>query len=267
MFYEVPYADRVTAEIDAYRRTLYDFTKIRIGLNNRAEAIGGDVAYFLGLHAQSIERSEDATKRKLGKLIREHPMADWLKEARTQGSRVAVILSAIRHPHRFPSQMCSEGCHLIPIFTPGDPCPCGTRPKQDEDPEPCEGIIRPPRDGTGCRALWKMAGLYPTAKNRLPKYRRGEQGSHNNKMKTAILMPQGIAQQFYMQGSRYADVYYREKARLKKRSPELRDGHVETIARVIAAKAWLGDLLVEWKSRTSPTCGYTPTKDGGEDDE
>ena len=63
---------------------------------------------------------------------------------------------------------------------------------------------------------------------------------------------QGIAQQFYMQGSRYADDYYEAKERLAQdpKNADKSPGWLDTTARVIAAKKWAGDLLIEWKTRT-----------------
>lgn len=265
MGYEIPYADPITAEIDLYRRSWEDLMRMRIRLENRGidHDTGAVRSQFLLDMAEITRASEDKVGRRLEKLIRDHPMADWLADAKTQGKRVATILTTIRHPHRFPSQMCSEGCHLLPTFDAGEPCPCETTPEKDGDPEPCAGVVQEKRRGTGCRALWKMLGLYPVTtkkgKTRLATYMKGVQGSHSSAAKTAILMPQGIAQQFYMQGSPYEDVYRQEKERLAAKNPDWPLMKVEMTARVIAAKAWSGDLLVEWKQRVSLEGG----SDGG----
>ena len=143
------------------------------------------------------------------------------------------------------------------MFEPGDPCPCWTTAKKDEKPKPCDGTIQELRHGTGCRSLWHMMALYPApSKNgerpKLARRRKGEQSSFNIKAKTNILMPQGIAQQFYMQGSRYADVYYEAKKRLAAdpKNADKTPGWLDATARVIAAKSWVGDLLMEWKKLT-----------------
>jgi len=192
-------------------------------------------------------------------------MADWLEGAKTRGARVAVVLTTIRHPHRFPSQRCSNGCHLLPTFRPGEPCPCVTTPEKGGDPKACGGAIQGQRPGTGRRALWHMLGLYPVengdGRTRLATYRKGVQGSHNREAKTAILMPQGVAQQFYMQGSRYEEVYRREKERLVAKNPEWPLMKTEMTARVIAAKAWSGDLLMEWKKRVPLPDSVIPSED------
>lgn len=253
MNYEIPYADPITEQIDLYCRTWEDLMRQRVRFTNRGiDPITGEVRapLVLELGEKIIGRSEEKVKRELGKLVREHPMGDWLQDAKTAGARVGTVLTIIRNPHRFPGQRCAEGHYTLPTFEVGDPCPCGTVPEKDGEPEPCEGTMEAPRRGTGCRAVWHMFGLYPQQVNgtkKLASYRKGQQGSHNVRGKTAILMPQGIAQQFYMQGSRYAEVYYEEKARLADRSPEKAPGWLDTTARVIAAKVWLGDLLMEWK--------------------
>lgn len=181
---------------------------------------------------------------------------DWRRDTFDErGARVATVLAMIRNPHRFPSQKCTEGHHLLPTFSIGEPCPCETTARRGGEPDPCTGTIEVRRHGTGSRAVWHMLGLYPVGdgngngKVRLATYRKGIQGSHNRHGKTAILMPQGIAQQFYMQGSRYAEVYYREKMRLAAKHPDRTAGHIDSMARVIAAKEWAADLLREWKLR------------------
>ena len=255
MAYEIPYADPITEEIDLALRAWDDLMEQRKRFDNRAvDRTTGHVRSELNaLIGESLKPVEDRVKRALEKLIRAHPMADWLAEQKTQGARVATILATIRHPHRFPSQKCTEGHHLLPTFNAGEPCPCETTEKRGEDPKPCVGTILPPRETTGCRALWHMLGLYPiTTKKgvvRLARFEAGVQGSHSVRAKTAILMPQGIAQQFYMQAGPYAEVYYREKARLAELHPDKAPGWLDGTARVIAAKAWAGDLLTEWKRR------------------
>lgn len=255
--YEIPYVDPITEDIDLYRRAWDDCMRTRIRLTNRGtDYVTGESRSDLMLEIASVfEGSEARIRRRLERMIREHPMGDWLVEAKTAGARVATILTTIRHPHRFPSQQCSEGCHLLPTFEEGVPCPCVTTPEKDGEPEPCKGIVQKPRPHTGCRSLWHMLGLYPQEDSkgvvRLASYRRGVQGSFNREAKSAIMMPKGIAEQFYLQGSRYAEPYYEAKERLAEERPDWTPMHVHQTAKVIAAKAWSGDLLQEWKRRTS----------------
>lgn len=256
MYYEIPYADPITENIDLYLRSWDDLMRQRIRLNNRAvDKVSGEVrSEFLGDMADIIQTSENKVRRRLEGLIRDHPMADWLEEAKTRGARVATVLAMIRNPHRFPGQKCSEGHYMLPTFEAGEPCPCAAEVEsRGDDPKPCPGAVQEPRPHTGCRSLWHMMGLYPVTtkkgEERLATYRKGVQGSHNRKVKTAVLMPQGIAQQFYMQGSRYAEPYYDAKARLADKHPDRAPGWLDATARVIAAKEWAGDLLMEWKER------------------
>ena len=257
--YLIPWADPITEEIGLYGRSFEDLMRQRNRFSNRGQDYEtGEIRsqYMLDL-SEIIGVSEKKVGYKLGKLLRTHPMGDWLVEAKTCGLRVAQILAMIRNPHRFPGQMCSKGCYLLPTFKVGEPCPCYTTPQKDEAAKPCDGTIQAPRHGTGCRALWHMTALYPApSKNgerpRLARRRKAEQSSFNQKAKTNILMPQGIAQQFYMQGSRYADDYYEAKKRLaaKPENADKAPGWLDTTARVIAAKKWVGDLLMEWKKLT-----------------
>jgi len=263
----------VTAEIDLFVRTWEDLMQQRKRFAQRGQNyVTGEVrAQGLLDISEMVAEAEQRTKAALEKLIHKHPLYEWLKEAKTAGPRAATILAMIRHPHRFPGQKCSEGHYLLPTFEIGVPCPCAAWvEEQGSEQQPCTGVVEAPRLGTGARAVWKMAGQYPitTEKGvRLARKMKGVQSSHNGRAKTAILMPQGIGQQFFMQHSRYETVYYAAKERLLAAHPEDNKpgklGRWETTARVIAAKAWLGDLLMEWKrivplgeySVVGPLCG------------
>lgn len=290
--YEIPFADEKTEEMDLIRRTWDDLMNQRKRFVNRAvdwvalnERVGtkagsalvssalaqlardpasrpatlgfrdGDLRSFAVFQrAAIVSVSEDAMNRALEKAVKNHPMGDWLVEAKTAGARVATVLTVIRNPHRFPGQRCSEGHYLLPTFDEGEPCPYETIEKVGDEPVACGGSILAPRPYTGVRSVWHMMGMYPITKAdgsvRLAKYlKEAGQGSHNVAAKTAILMPQGIAQQFYMHHSRYEDPYREAKERLSVDRPDWKPMHVDMTARVIAAKAWLGDLLIEWKRR------------------
>lgn len=109
----------------------------------------------------------------------------------------------------------------------------------------CPGIMLPPRTTTGTRSLWHYLGLH-TVEGRLPKLRKGVQGDWNTKARTLILGPDGLRDQIVRQRTpKYRTIY--DEAKARKLTLVDRPIQAEMIARTIAVKAFLGDLLAEWK--------------------
>ncbi len=109
----------------------------------------------------------------------------------------------------------------------------------------CPGVLLPPRTTTGTRSLWHYFGLN-VADGRLPRLRKGVQADWNGKARTLILGPNGIADQIVKHRTpKYRDIY--DEAKARKLTLVDRPIQAEKIARTIAAKAFLGDLLAEWK--------------------
>lgn len=301
--YEIPFADPDTEHLDLLVRTWDDLLDQRKRFVNRAvdwcavnERVGAEQAaslvqatldamvkgakpYDVGLvktdlrspevleYALALLVSERAVKARLERAVKRHPMADWLVEAKTAGARAAIILTTIRHPQRFPGQMCSDGHHTLPVFDAGEPCPVESIEKKGDDPQPCAGVMLAPRPHTGVRSLWHMCGMYPIAAKdgtmRLARLVDGAQASHRPAAKTALLMPHGIADQFKLQKSRYDEPYREAKERLAVERPDWKPMRIEQTAKVIAAKAWLGDLLTEWKRRVPLDAEQAGEVEGG----
>lgn len=143
----------------------------------------------------------------------------------------------------------------------------------------CKGTMREARTTTGVSSLWHWAGLH-VVDGRAPTKRRGVQADWEPRVRASVMQPGGIAEQIVRLGvPRYVDIYRAAKERLVLRVVEtptenetvyddateeqrvgegtrkielaparpLRLFEADRIARKIAAKAFLGDLLVEWK--------------------
>ena len=157
----------------------------------------------------------------------------------------------------------------------GDPCPVETHDG------PCTGTLLAPRPGTGVRSLWHYCGLH-VVDGRSPRKQKGKVADWNPVARTIVLMPGGIAEQIVrLRVPKYRDRYDEVKERLHNEravdgvefegdSGALADGsevencsvsetvrglrpiQIDAIARKVAAKQFIGDLLMEWKRRTEP---------------
>lgn len=113
----------------------------------------------------------------------------------------------------------------------------------------CPGILLAPRLGTGVRSLWHYAGLH-AIDGRMPQRRKGVQADWKPTLRTLALGPDGLADQIIKHRTpKYRDIYDATKER--KAVEELPPWKVHKIARTVAAKAFLGDLLVTWKETTA----------------
>jgi hypothetical protein len=263
--------------------------KTRIAAGQR-----GDV-----LLEEALRPVEDAAGRRLTKALRQHPVWPWLSQYPGLGGvHVAMLISIIGDPRRFPGQKCSEGHTMPPDFEVGDPCPVIF----DQDTgEKCPGVMLAPRATTGTRALWHYLGLMPGTRRR-----KGVRSTWNTKGKTECLMPGGLAEHIVRQRvPKYRDIYDQTKARLARErgadhlsviesqtgsalpcapdrgsdadercsfggttdGPEVEGGaeietrlglrpipkgfnaHIDAIARTVAVKAFVGDLLTALKGQ------------------
>jgi hypothetical protein len=121
-----------------------------------------------------------------------------------------------------------------------------------------------PRTTSGVRSLWHYAGLH-VVEGRLPRPRKGRRADWDPRARLAVLQPGGIAEQIVRHRvPGYRDVYDRARGRLQERGTvepacvsevagggaALQPWRADRIARTIAAKALLGDLLSAWKAAT-----------------
>jgi hypothetical protein len=150
---------------------------------------------------------------------------------------------------------------------------------ESESRDVCPGVMLPPRETTGVRSLWHWAGLHADTDSRAPRKRKGVRCDWEPRVRASVMQPGGIAEQIVrLSVPHYVDEYRAAKERLNLRvvekqleglrvrgdasngaatetSPEsdrwtgrpLRPFEADRIARKVAAKAFLGDLLTTWK--------------------
>jgi len=182
-----------------------------------------------------------------------------------------------------------KGHTVPPMFSVGDICPMEFWDKAPVDEDTgarlpaklvkCTGLMQEgraridPRTGkpeTGVRSLFHFAGLIAGDDGRNIGYHSLEEGQTrdwNSSLKTLLMMPKGIAEQIV---NHKPEPYYSEHARsymcsLERMARERKiDLSAQTkggktppevirlkgIARKIAAKLWVGDVLMEWKRRS-----------------
>lgn len=142
----------------------------------------------------------------------------------------------------------------------------------------CPGVMLAPRTTTGARSLWHWAGLHVDEDGRAPRKRKGQRCTWEPRVRASVMQPGGIAEQIVrLSVPHYSGIYRAEKERLMLRVAEtstenggvdgdaslraaerqsateiapgrpLRRFEADRIARKIAAKAFLADLLTIWK--------------------
>lgn len=211
--------------------------------------------------AEGLKKTETRLTALSRKYIVQHPLYPWLSQYKGfLGIRMAGVIGMLRDPRRFPGQKCTgeAGAHYLPAGTinEGDPCPEELWDEENKGENvACGGLAGAVRPGTGVRSVWHYAGLH-TVEGKLARRVRGQQNTWRDELKTCFLMPDGVVDQVIKQRTKkYRDLYDVQKARLLER-PDIaktplekgRNGKAHSIARVIVAKAILGDLLMEWKA-------------------
>lgn len=224
--------------------------------------------------SEDFGKVEDRLERGIAKEMTGHPIWPWLSQyPGVRGVQTARLISLIGDPRRFPGQKCSVGHTSPPDHEVGAPCPW-----VGIDDAACEGTMLPPRETTGVRSLWHYLGLH-VVDGRSPKKRKGQRADWSPVGRTVVLMPGGIADSIIRSRTPvYRDEYDRQKERLisergvesaavsdeaaglalldgsevAKRAASdgisgLRPIQIHERARKIAAKRFVGDLLMEWK--------------------
>lgn len=267
-----PYPDAATAELAVVVRWWVRFDKMQRGMQTAMQPKKMIEA------AQAIERSY---RRQVEKALRRHPLWPWLADKPgLRGPFVAWIIARIRDPRRFPGQRCEAGHYLPAGYEVGVPCPIVNGGEIDRPAESCGTPILAPRHGTGVRSVWHYFGLHVENGRRARKV-AGKRASWVTEAGGILLGPKGIADQIVAHGAEpYRGSYEQQKERLqvvrgavdpgvetamqRGSSPNvggtevegrceavdhhgLRPFQIHRIARTIAVKAFVGDLLIEWK--------------------
>ncbi len=260
--------DETTTRLSAYAKAFEDAQQVRKASTLRGDLVAADMFFTV----------EQRLSRRLGKELKTHTLWPFLEPLTgLAGPLTARAIAVIGDPRRFPGQQCSIGHTLPPMYEPGDQCPVTATEKLTEidgsagggDDLPtadapteiearnggfsdtaaetatesetlvgrCVGVMRPPRPHSGVRSLWHYAGLH-VVNGQLPKRRKGTQIDWNPTLRTLALQPHGIADQIIVHRTEpYRGLYDQARTRDK----------YHNVARTIIAKAFLGDLLVEWK--------------------
>lgn len=228
----------------------------------------------LSKEAAEFAKSEARLDRGIKKELQGHIIWPWLSQYPGLGGvQTARLISLIGDPTRFPGRKCTEG-HTLPnagagredevVVGVGSPCPW-----VGLDDQPCPGTLLEPRAGTGVRSLWHYLGLH-VVDGRSPRKAKGSKADWSPVGRTVVLMPGGIADSIIkLRVPVYRDEYDRQKERLQNErgvdsgvaiegpagpaqpnepiDADLRPFQIHERARKIAAKKFVGDLLIEWK--------------------
>lgn len=220
---------------------------------------------------------EKSLAREVTKELRRRPIYAWLgQHPGVRGVHVARLVSIIGDALRFPGQPCTLG-HIVPArYTVGDQCPAITR--SGEEFVRCEGIVGPQRRGSGTRSVWHYLGLH-AIDGHSPRKQKGQRADWNMEGRSAVLQPGGIAEQIVrLNVEPWVGIYRATKDRLTRErgieslggsetdaGPALTDGpevdrtaeivtnnglrpiQIDHIARKVAAKQFVADLLAEMK--------------------
>lgn len=258
------YIDPATQLLGFLAATWQDFQQLRKSMTQRElpESI---------IAVQATAEKKVASE--LAKALRKHPLWPWLSQYPGLGGvHTARLISRIGDPRRFPGQQCSIGHTMTPDYAPGTPCPM-----DDWEGNACPGTMRPPRPHTGTRSVWHYLGLH-VVDGRSPRKAKGQRVDWDPIGRTAVLQPDGIADHIVRHRTpKYRDLYDATKERLTRERAAcalesvvavdplpidtaeaedslatdavagLRPFQIDAIARKVAAKAFVADLLAEWK--------------------
>lgn len=226
--------------------------------------------------ADDLRKMEEREGRKIKKELMALPIWEWLSQFPGLGGvHTARLISRIEDPRKFPGQRCTEGHYFPPTPALGQPCPV----------DGCGGTALEPRPGTGVRSIWHFAGLHVGDDGRSPRKQKGQRVDWDPVARTCVLQPDGIADQIIkLRVPKYRDIYDAQKERIARErgavasvvsesstglaanafvfdnvlgeaddpavievDAGLRPVQIHERARKIAAKAFVGDLIVEWK--------------------
>lgn len=252
-----PYIDAPTQVLHQYALWWRKVQKLRVGM----EHPNSDVEDAVIALQHSVEIKLQGV---LKKALQRHPLYNWLEQfAGLRGSMVGYLIGTIRDPHRFPGQLCAEGHHQRVRGGEGAPCLVDRCDPDDQSVSQCDALLLAPRRGTGVAALHTYFGLGCGEDGRSQRKRKGVMANFHTQAKGFILGPRGVAQQIVIRRIEpYATIYDKAKDRLGTRvtgsgvgdgthiyfpGGPLRVFQADAIARKIAAKAFLADLLIEWK--------------------
>lgn len=229
--------------------------------------------------ANELLAVETRVGRQIAKEIRRRPIWSWLSQYPGLGGvHTARLVALIGDARRFPGQGCTgtKRHHVAPLYFVGDPCPVLIW--RDGGQVPCDGVMLEPRPHTGVASLYHYLGLH-VVDGHSPRKSKGQKADWNPIGRTICLQPGGLAEQIVrLRVPKYREIYDATKERLARERgavllPEivgpvdsallvgldaedaleatqqagLKPYQIDAIARKVAVKAFVGDLLVEMK--------------------
>ncbi len=216
-----------------------------------------------------LEKTKDKLGRVLEGHLQNHPIWDSFLEPLkgVRGPQMAMVVAEIGSPWRFPGQPCSIRTKDTPNGHLSDPrYPIGSQcPREewvDKDTEDgkteselvrCVGVMETPRPHTGVRALMRYCNIAPDEKTkRVPRKQKNVKSLWNHRIKGSVIGPQGddmgiAAQIIRHRVEPYRTIYDEAKARVREERPDEPDYKTETVAKYIALRALMGDLLIAMK--------------------
>lgn len=234
--------------------------------------------------AMAMEGLEDKTGERLKQALRQHPVWPWLSRSPGLGGvHTARLISRIGDPRRFPGQKCDKGHTLLPIHAVGSCCAmadkdgvlCGgvmLAPRMTTGTRSLWHFCglhvvdgRSPRKMKGQRCTWdpiaRTAILQPSGiadaivRNRVPVYRDIYDATKSRLIVERGRAGDGPGIELTAGPAVVVDVVIDEAGGRAERwdvtdttdGPALRPFQIDAIARKVAAKAFVGDLLKAWK--------------------
>jgi hypothetical protein len=271
------YRDPITALLGGTAANWERIRKARQAIQAREREFVLDTRASVALSA-----IEDELGRQLGKLLRQHPLWPWLGQyPGLRGVHTARLIGRIGDPLRFPGRLCAAG-HYLPADWSGSQCPVEVQAAEQRDENGqdvgCLASIGPLRLGTGVASLWHYCGMH-VVNGRAARKVRGVRATWDPIARTCLMMPGGIAEQIVRHRVPvYRERYDEARERLqhergdsasepdprpaplsdeREGEPDrgadirlalpLRPFQIDRIARTIAVKVFVGDLLTEWK--------------------
>lgn len=189
------YRDTVTQSLSLLASTWESLNATWQAANLRAKHGAPGIDLLLTGYADELRDLRDKVGARMTKEMKRHVLWSWLEQhPGVRGVHTARIISMIGDPLRFPGRKCANG-HYLPADHVG-PCNQYSANGSEDDKvwSVCGAEVGPVRPGTGTRALWHYLGLH-VVDGRMARKRKGQQCSWNPAGRTALLQPDGVADQ------------------------------------------------------------------------
>jgi hypothetical protein len=205
------YRDQVTHSLGLLSSTWESLHKTWQATEKRATYGSPKLAVALAGWAEALKKQRDQVGVKMTAELKQHALWPWLfKHPGVRGVHVARVISMIGDPLRFPGRLCVAGHHAAE----DQAGTCAQKVERSGKWEPCGLPLCEIRPGTGVRSLWHYLGLH-VVEGRLARKRKGHQATWNPAGRTALLQPDGVADQIIkLRVAPWRAIYDATKARV-----------------------------------------------------